>query len=230
MEPRRSRLDLTARISGKIDRMARCVRASRSTSAWWSQMRILNAALGAAVVAMSVAACAARPTQVTTTWRDRSLAPIQFRKMMAIVPGEDPELRRRIEDRLASRLPNTTASYRVIPDAELADTQRVRAHLAEGGFDGVVVLRLTSIEQRVGPDTTRLSSEDLLQYLRRTPRSALRPGRETVITMESRLYSLRDEKLVWAATSESFNPLSLGELIGHLVDASVEELRKQRLI
>jgi hypothetical protein len=153
--------------------------------------------------------------------------------MMVIVAGEDPELRRRIEDRLAARLPNTTASYRTIPDAELADTQRVRAYLTEGGFDGVVVLRLLSVEQRVGTDSTRVSdmaSEDLLRYLRRAPRSALRPGRETVITMETRLYSVGDRRLVWAATSESFNPLSLGELIGDLVDASVEELRKERLI
>ena len=153
--------------------------------------------------------------------------------MIAIFPGEDPELRRRAEDRMAGHIPNTVASYRIIPDAELADTQRVRAYLAEGGFDGVIVLRLISVEQQVGTDRTRLSdiaSEDLLQYLRRTPRSALRPGQETVITMESRLYSFRDRKLVWAGTSESFNPLSLGELIGHLVDASVEELRKNRLI
>jgi hypothetical protein len=153
--------------------------------------------------------------------------------MVVIVAGEDPDLRRRFEDRLAARLPNTTASYQIIPDAELADTQRVRAYLTEGAFDGVVVMRLISVEQRVGTDTTRVSdiaSEDLLRYLRRAPRSALRPGRETVIIMETRLYSFGDRRLVWAATSESFNPLSLGELIGHLVDASVEELRTQRLI
>ena len=197
-------------------------------------MRNRTTFLATAAAATTLAAClAARPTQVTTTWQDRSLAPVQFRKMIAIFPGEDPELRRRAEDRMAGHIPNTVASYRIIPDAELPDTQRVRAYLTEGGFDGVLVLRLISVEQQVGTDRTRISdmaSEDLLHYLRRTPRSALRPGQETVITMESRLYSFRDGKLVWAGTSESFNPLSLGELIGSLVDASVEELRKQRLI
>lgn len=48
--------------------------------------------------------------------------------------------------------------------------------------------------------------------------------------MESRLYSVRDGKLVWAGTSDSFSPLSIGELFDALVDASIQELRDQRLL
>ena len=189
--------------------------------------------LTACVAATTLGACvAARPTQVTTTWRDRSETPIQFQRMMIIFPGEDAALRRRVEDRLANNIRNAVPSHRTIPDAELADTQRVISYLTDGGFDGVIVARLVSIEQRRAGDTTvsAMPSEDLVQYLRRAPRAALRPGQETVITMETRLYSFRDRKLIWAATSESFNPLSLGELVGHLVDASVDELRRQRLL
>jgi hypothetical protein len=40
---------------------------------------------------------------------------------------------------------------------------------------------------------------------------------------------VRDGKLAWAALSESFNPLSVGELVGHLLDALIGELRNQKL-
>lgn len=189
--------------------------------------------LAVALIATALSACAARPTQVTTTWKDPSATPIQFRKVLAIFVGGDATMRRQIENRLARDVPNTVASHTVIPDAELADTQRVRSRIAGGGYDGVVVLRLAGVETRAGGETIPTMgdpSETLADYLRRSPRSALASGQETVIIMESRLYSVRDGKLVWAGISESFSPLSIGELVDQLVDASVQELREQRLL
>ena len=189
--------------------------------------------LAAGIAATTLAACiAVRPTQVTTTWRDVSVAPLQIRKVMAVFAGEDSVLRRTVEDRLAQAMSNTVASHTVFSGAQLADSQLVSDSLTEAQFDAVLVLRLVSVEQRVAGDTLRASemaSETLTRYLRRVPRSALAPGRETVVTMESRLYSVRDGKLAWAALSESFNPLSIGELVGDLLDALIRELRNQRL-
>ena len=119
------------------------------------------------------------------------------------------------------------------PDAELVDTVGVRSRIAEGGYAGVVVLHLTSVAMRARGETIPTignPSETLAEYLRRSPRSALAPGQETVITMEARLYSVRDGKLIWAGTSDSFSPLSIGELIDQVVDASIQELRDQRLL
>ena len=189
--------------------------------------------LAVALIATTLTACAARPTEVTTTWRDPVTTPIQFRKVLAIYVGGDSTTRRKVEDRLARNAPNTVASHTVIPDAELADTVGVRSRIAEGGYDGVVVLRLTSVGMRVAGETVPTMgdpSETLAEYLRRSPRSALASGQETVITMESRLYSVRDGRLIWAGTSDSFSPLSIGELVDQLVDASIQELRDQRLL
>ena len=48
--------------------------------------------------------------------------------------------------------------------------------------------------------------------------------------MESTVYSLSDAKLVWTGHSESFNPVSLKELVNMLVDGTVEELQRQGLL
>ena len=188
-----------------------------------------------AVLVSLLVACVARPTQVTTDWKDPATQSVRFRKPAVFFPGEDAQLRRQVEDRLARRIPNAVASYTLVPDETLAaaDTHAVRAALIEGGFDGVLVLRLVSVESQtprgaVPPGAN--PSEDLWAYLRRTPRAALTPGHQTVISMESRVYSMPDGKAVWGGHSRSFNPTSLGELVNMVVDASVDEVRRQGLL
>jgi hypothetical protein len=176
------------------------------------------------------AACAARPTRVTTTWVDPAQPSAPFHKTVAVFIGGDAALRRTIEDRLAQRLPNAVASYTLIPDDRLGDPERVRGDLMNAGFDGAVVLSLLSVESSGGnasaPSAT--PSDDLWEYMRRTPRIALTPGRETVITMVSRVYSVTGGRLLWAGRSESFNPLSIKELVNMLVDSAANEARNHR--
>ena len=186
-------------------------------------------------VAVLLVSCAARPTRVTTDWREPTTGTLRFQRTVAIFAGEDAQLRRQVENRLALRLPGGVASHTLVPDDRLAaaDTQAILSALIGAGIDGVLVLRLASVESQSGGraiPTTGSPTEDLWAYLRRTPRSALTPGRETMITMESRVYSLADRKLVWTGHSTSFNPLSLKELVNMLADGSVDELRRQGLL
>jgi len=187
-------------------------------------------------VVLLIAACVvARPTQVTTTWKDPDAGRVRFRKAAVVFVSKDSSLRRQIEDRYASRLPNATPSHSFLSDAQLAaaDTQAIRAALLSAGSDGVVMLRLLSVETRSGGETSSADTAptgDLWEYLRRTPRSALAPGSGAVITMESRVYAINDARLLWAGHSQSFNPLSIKELVNMIVDSSAEELRKQGLL
>jgi hypothetical protein len=192
--------------------------------------RLINTA-----VAVLLVACAARPTNVTTDWREPTTGTLRFQRTVAVFRDEDAQLRRQVEDRLARRLPGGVASHTLVSDAQLAaaDTGAIRSALAGAGVDGVVVLRLVSVESQSssGPIATAgTPAENLWAYLRRTPRGAVTPGRETRITMESRVYSVADGKLVWAGHSESFNPVSLKELINMLADGSVAELQRQGLL
>ncbi|MGQ0713699.1 MAG: hypothetical protein ACT4PJ_08190 [Gemmatimonadaceae bacterium] len=130
---------------------------------------------------------------------------------------------------MANRLPNVTAPHTLVSDEQLAaaDTQAIRSTVIADGFAGALVLRLISVEGQLA--TGASPSEDLWAYSRRAPRRAFRPGQETVITMESSVYAVPGGKLPWAGRSESFNPVSLGELVDMIVDASIEEVRRQGL-
>jgi hypothetical protein len=187
--------------------------------------------LGSLVLAAS---CIVRPTQVRTDWRDPTAAPVRFQRAAIIFVAADSTLRREAEDRLAKRVRNAVPSYSLISEQQLAaaDTHAIRSALAEGGFDGVLVVRLLGVATQSGGATIPAStpSEDLWAYLRGTPRSALAPGNQTTVTMESRIYSTTNGKLLWAGHSQSFNPLSLSELLNMLVDASADEIRRQGLL
>jgi hypothetical protein len=159
---------------------------------------------------------------------------VRFQKAAVVFVGADSTLRRQVEDRLAKRLGNVVASYSLISDQQLAaaDTQAIHAALLGGGYDGALVVRLISVETQKGESTmpTTTPAEDLWAYLRRIPRSALIPGNQTTITMESRAYSTASGKPLWIGHSRSFNSLSLSELLNMLVDASADEIRRQGLL
>ena len=177
-----------------------------------------------------VAACAARPSRVSTSYVSPTLPSAPFRKTVAVFIGGDSALRRAIEGRLVQRLPNAVPSYTLIPDSRLGDPERVRGDLMSAGFDGALVLSLLSVQSSSSHATSSPAapSETLWEYLRRTPRIALTPGRETVITIVSRIYSVTDGKLLWAGRSESFNPLSIRELVDMHADAAADEARRHR--
>jgi hypothetical protein len=178
--------------------------------------------------------CVARPTEIRTDWRDPTASTVRFQKAAVVFVGTDSTLRRQVEDRLTKRLGNAVASYSLISDQQLAaaDTQAIHAALLSGGFDGAFVVRLVSVETQKGESTIPATtpSEDLWAYLRRIPGSALVPGNQTAITVESRAYSTGSGKPVWAGHSRSFNPLSLSELLNMIVDASADEIRRQGLL
>jgi hypothetical protein len=192
-------------------------------------LRTLAVALLPTVLLMSC--LTARPTEVTTLWREPTTPAIRFTKSLAIFTGEDSTLRRQIENRIAGRVQGTVPSHRLIPIEQLTDTQAVRAVVEREGYDGVIVMQLVGVEQRTADSTHALypPTESLWEYLRRTPRAAFRPGREIAITMESSVYAVKDGKLVWVGRSTSFNPLSTRDLVGTIVDASIDEARSQRL-
>jgi hypothetical protein len=184
-------------------------------------------ALGAMVL---LAACIARPTKITTTWVAPNATVTPFKKTLVVFLSSDTELRLRIEDRLARALPNTVASYRLVPYDRFSEVTAVRTEMSAQGFDGAVVMRLLGVEPRSGspqPSTTT-PAEDLIEYLRQGPRNALQPGRgETVITVETRVYSMAGGPPLWVGRSESFNPVSLTELVDMIVDAASEEIHRQ---
>jgi hypothetical protein len=62
---------------------------------------------------------------------------------------------------------------------------------------------------------------------------AYSPGyvqRDTVVALESNVYSVKDDKLLWASRSETINPGTAQELVDSVLDATVKEMKKQKVL
>lgn len=180
------------------------------------------------------AATGCHSTDLVVTWKDQAAMPARFQKVIVLFVAPDGALRRSAEDRLASRIPNATQAYKVIPDAELTDREYVREHVAAQGFDGAVIMRPVSvtIEPDYAPGLAWYSGPyDLWGYWSTSWAGVSAPYyANEVVTVESGVYSVKDNKLVWAARSETFNPSSLNKLIDSILRHAVKRMEKEGVI
>jgi hypothetical protein len=172
----------------------------------------------AVVVAFVAAAC--ETTVLEDSWRDPEAGPIQFHRVAVLALTGDPALRRSAEDQLVSQIPRgeAVAAYTFIVDQDLADTEKVKERMKEAGFDGAVVFRV-------------IGSREKQSYV--PGQYSVTPGyvvTDTYVEVETRVYSVAEDKLIWAARSETVSPLSVRDLVDRVARAAAKELRKQGLI
>jgi hypothetical protein len=201
-----------------------------------------------AVVVLTAAACAT--TTFQSTWKAPEVGPLNFRgaKVAALVISTDKGFRLPAEDALAREITAEgavgVAAYTLVPDDVIRDDAKSRALMEKAGVVGVVSIRVVSNEQRITstPSTFWVGP----------PHSAFwgrpgwgRPGywgwgwgfayapmiqTDTLVSIETLIFDLSQDKLVWVATSRTTNPSNVQGLVRDLSRAAASELRKQGLI
>jgi hypothetical protein len=187
----------------------------------------------------------ASSSALTTQWKAPDATPLGFqgKKVVAAAIVKDPERRRLAEDRLAQQVAARGAEgrtmYSLLPGATAGDEQAIRAVLEAANVKGLIVMEPVFVNRdvRVTPAYEGGGSASLwgssygagfaVSYS--TPREA-KVTESTVVFIETRLYSLEQNKLVWAGHSRSTDPDTLTELIEELSTAIASELEKQGLI
>jgi hypothetical protein len=181
------------------------------------------AALLLAFVAALLAACAA--TRITSVWQDPDFRNVPFRKVLVVFQHADPGLRRILEDEMARDIPNAVPAYQVFRDEELRDLPRVKSRVKELGFDSSVVMRVVGVERQqtyVPPHTYMVPGyyRDFWGYWGYGWATVYEPGylrNDRVVRIQTNVYGVADDKLVWASESETFNPASLRGAVAEVV-------------
>jgi len=101
------------------------------------------------VLAVVGVSCAS--TKMTSTWTDPSARGAELSKVAVIYMVKDPSLRRIAEDTAAANLSGAQAvpSYRVLSNVDLQNREAVEQQLASHGFQGVLVMHLAGVSERV---------------------------------------------------------------------------------
>jgi hypothetical protein len=198
-------------------------------------MRSVPRVLVVILFAACMAGCAS--TTIKDTWKDPSVSPesMQFKKVLVVAML--PEASRRVAEDEMVRHVRTQAvpSYTLISSEELKDVDAAKRKVKEQGFDGAIIMRMVGQEQRVSyvPGSYPGYYGSFYGYYGYAGSLAYDPGyvtTDTIVNLETNVYSLREDKLLWSGLSETFNPKNLTTMIDGVASATARQLEKEGLL
>jgi hypothetical protein len=148
----------------------------------------------------------------------------------------DLPMRRAMEDRLATRIPSSFAAYQVVPNLSLADQDLAREQLRGRLFDAAVVMRVVDVQdvQSYRPGSSWYTGYPRFSDFWGSSWTIVQaPGyavNDRAVFVETAVYSLSENKLLWAGRTTTQTPPSVSDLVDHTVDAVAKELRATRVI
>ncbi len=197
--------------------------------------------LAAAAMAVSVAAVGHADVRFLSTFKSMDAGTVVFvgKKVAAVVMTDDDSLRVSGEEALAGELTarglEGVPTYRIAPKEELRKSETAKVWFERAGVEGIVVVRPVGAEQRTAYNPGTWVSpyySTLWGYWGQGWGSMYVPGssrRETVITVETTIYSVTKNQLLWAAVTETSDPDNLQKFVSELVKESVKQLHEQGL-
>jgi len=182
-----------------------------------------------AAIACSVAACATTSTTIEESWR--ASATESPRNIAIVYMSQDGAIRRTAEDKmvaqLAARGVHAVPSYHVLADDQMSSEQRAEAKrkLAEAGFDGVITMRLVLRDQ-----SQHGSTFDDFWGSPWSTGYASYGYNELVVRIETNLYSLADNRLLWSALSQTVDPSGAPMVIDETTAVVVNQMQREGVI
>jgi hypothetical protein len=197
---------------------------------------------GAALVVVLTAAALSAGPKFLSTWKAPGAAGVTFagKKVGALVISNDESLRMSGEEALVRELVargmQGVAAYRIVPREELQSADRARGWFERSAVEGVVALRPVSSEKRHTYTSPTVWANpyygSLWGYYGYGWGAVYIPGSEredTIIVVETLIYSVPRNELIWAGASETKNPKTLQRFIADLAKETTEQLKKQGL-
>ena len=199
------------------------------------------------VVTAAVAAAACASTSFNSTWRNPAAEPGNFKgqKVAALVMSKEQSVRFGAEDALARELTARgmvgIAAYSLVPKELEQDKEKAKEFLEKANVVGVVAMRVVGKDQQVtqsaggmywgGPAyATFWGGGGYYGYGWGGVYSPSYITTDTIVSVEILVYALKQDKLVWAAQSQTTNPSKVGPFIQELVAKAADQMKKEGLV
>jgi hypothetical protein len=187
----------------------------------------------ATLFGLGVATSACHSTHLAATWQEPNGVPLRFKQPITVFISNSETFRHQMEDKLASEFPGAVPSYRILGSANLNDGAEVRKRLADAGYDGAIIMRVVNVDQQLtySPGTywSGAPYRSFSGYWGSSWGYPYDPGyvnEDVIVSVETQVYSLRDDHMVWAARSETTNPSSVRKLGNSVVKHVVRAMKK----
>jgi len=209
--------------------------------------------LFASTVALCLlAACSKTTTNISQSYRNPGYEQTVFKKLFVIGVAENQESRQAFEDAFANAINgqggSAATSWGHLPKSEQLTEDEVRSAVEAGGFDGVLITRLLAVDkaQQYTPASTYnnpqtryyaggggLYGYGFYGFYGTTFAQVHEPGyfeTSTTIRVETNLYSVATDSLVWTAQSDTVDPSSIPDARDSMTAAVAKKLKEEKLI
>ncbi|TRX42969.1 hypothetical protein [Flavobacterium restrictum] len=186
-------------------------------------------------------------TAIVNSWRDpdTTIANQEFKKVLVVALVKDEATRRTTENRIASSNPIFHSSYSFLngTNLDLTKEQKIKI-LNDENFDGVVTMRLVSTEKETsyvpGTNTSLyyggmggmysgMYGYGFGNWYGMYSSNFYNSGyyqETTYYLVETNIFSLKENKLIWTGTTKSSNITDIGTTVDAIMQAVVGEMKK----
>ncbi len=201
------------------------------------------------VAVMGLVSCASS-TKLYERWHDGEYAGPKLQKVLVLGIFKDDIQRRSFEAAFANEVDGTgkraVAGYTLMPDAEDFDNkEEIIAAVNKIGADSVLITSFKGVIEKQREVPARVDYVPRMGrsygrygygyggYYGSTYETVYRPGyttTDTIVQLETRVYAVKTEKLVWAGKTKSVNASSGEKIIKDLANLVVADMKKNGLI
>ena len=208
--------------------------------------RLFPSAAAALLAAVVAAGCAS--TTLQSTWMDPGYTGGPFKKFFVIgLSARAVAARRTFEDTVVAKLQAAGAqavpAWQFFGDEGHSNETAMDAAVARSGADAVLMTRLLGVDTRTNVSTMMIPGPIVGPGF--GPGFGPGPGwwggysgwyavpqvtQYQVATAETTLFEVKTRRIVWTATSQTFNPTSVAQEAPGLADAVIQALQARGLI
>jgi hypothetical protein len=186
--------------------------------------------------ALVLAACAS--TTIRSAWFDTSYTGGPMKRIVVVGVGGQLADRRVFEDSFASQLRAAGVEgipgYTVAPDEARMDNAAFAAAIERTGADGLLIVRLLNVDTRTQVSTAMVPGPGWwgpgIGFYGPVWFPQTQVSQYEIAQVESSLYETKTRRLIWSATTETFNPSTVAQETPRFAAVIIGQLRARGLI
>jgi len=197
--------------------------------------------IGVALLLATVAGCGS--TSIRNSWAAPDVqGPLGFQKILVVFMDPSETTRRAGEDALVERIGSdrAVASHTMFTAQEVQNADQNQAanqrKVEAAGIDSAIVMRMVNEQQELnytpGMTYPRAYGGFYGMYGYGWG-AAYSPGymrTDTIVSVETNLYQLDGDKLIWSGVTETYNPSDIGKQVNEIADAVSKNLTERGLL
>ena len=209
---------------------------------------------GLCTVFLLLIACKTTSTSFSQSYRNPGFEETVFKRILVIGIAQDHEGRQAFENALATAIAKeggtAAASWTILPDTAQLTEEQLHATIQNEGVDGVLLTRLLSVDKDTEYTPPKKYNKPRTRYYPASPgwgwghggyygfygttyAAVHEPGyfdTSTSLRLETNLYSVASNELVWTGQSKTVDPSSIDDARASITAAVAQKLKEERLI